>query len=922
MSSFFDNALRKVIARVFDGTGFAISANHLVTAYHVIKGHGELFEDGIFLNGIETPSHAKMIWSDEDNDVAVLEMMDSKFESIAPIVADFRPGDKVWGLGYQANGTELEPFYGTSEGSRGNSIKFKDTSMKPGLSGSPLLNFQTGGVCGIVSTSRNTSGHLIGGYATLSSILESSPLDFSSIRSEYCMNHFEWFANASSACSYDKSLTPSHFNLFPFGKPIKIRDAILEPRFHVIRDHTPIKSNNGENFFDSAIDLLEKQNLLFVFGGYGSGKTLLSKELQLRLYESGWHTCFLSALDFILNPNILEEYAADHSFRIRNHLLVVDALDETYLLNALNSTAADSVLSSLLRIAGHSKIHLLVNSRLVPTQDHNRSMTSSNYLEDLSLRVLDGLEIDHSYSLQLEPFDKKKLDAWLINDFDRRKRMKIPTESKYLDASIIKRARNNLLHSCYNPLFAFMFSDRFYQKDDSFDDIYNVYESFVSKTIQGKFSDESKFGHEAIKEIRNSYRTIIQEMAISVASLNELSFERHELDEWRIDENRKRFVVRHESVLSTIDKLLKHSLDDILLKELSFSHLRRNVLSCYFFEECETGWRFRDNNILFFLLAEVLRDDLLKSEPVKADNSPLTSILPRFSKCSVVPIHPVAVRMWLSNLKRYDAKTRNQIDQKLVSAYLNGYFLGSNKNIEDPANEFRLELYLALAMIHLHKGGFDEVPNFFKDLRKLAKRLSDNDSDAFNVYRASIRYAEISEAIWVGHNLNGFNFSDCALTNVRFNKCKMSDIVVTNLQGNNVEINKCKRVKLSGEQLTGSFKFSKCDNIDIHVTTSREISLTFIKCGYIKLSIDDDSKRSKSGNFSVTFSGCKDISKSSLTNLNIKKLHLKNSKYHTFNIKGSRVNYLIQDSKCLSSKKKWNKDGKTRVIKLVEEDLK
>lgn len=64
-------------------------------------------------------------------------------------------GDEVYAYGFPAKYRDGDSFYGRLEGfsqiGTGHELlKFKETKVGPGVSGSPLLNLRTGGVCGMI----------------------------------------------------------------------------------------------------------------------------------------------------------------------------------------------------------------------------------------------------------------------------------------------------------------------------------------------------------------------------------------------------------------------------------------------------------------------------------------------------------------------------------------------------------------------------------------------------------------------------------------------------------------------------------------------------------------------------------------------------------------------------------------------------
>ena len=540
-------------------------------------------------------------------------------------------------------------------------------------------------------------------------------------------------------------------------------------------------------------------------------------------------------------------------------------MDESFLLTA-SGKDSEELFRELLFVAKQRKLHVLVNSRLVASEDERRELNFSEYLEELVLLVCDELRIDEFTSIRLDPFTKDRLKDWLDSDFQRRKKTHRLQLALPLDTSIVKRARNNLLHSCYNPLFAHIFSDRFYEEDDSFDDIYGIYETFVDKTIGGKFAKERRSGNRAIKEIQREYRTIVQEMAVSIASIYEFQFYTEDLHEWRVDHNRKRYVLPHEKVHQIITELTEKWVDPHILERLQSDHLGRNILACYFFEEGSEGWRFRDNNIIFFLLAEVLMDDLLSRQFREAPDAPLTTRLPRFSRPDRVPLHPVAVRMWLSKLRRLSDQRKLELREDLLAAYNEGRFLSNVTRVDDTSKEVRLQLYLSLAFIHINTD-YHRQDFFFEELERLMKQLFRVDPRAFDVFRASLRYAKITNTSWSGQNLNGFNFSDCYFVDLTFDRCEMKDVIANDLVADNVSVELCRPCELKGTGLKGKLSFNDCPNVVVDVTLTEDLSLTFKNCRHIVLKLKQNRGLTKKPKLELTFSGCDNITKTSLRGL-------------------------------------------------------
>lgn len=146
------------------GTGFYVSSNGLVlTNYHVIEGQKKI---GItqFLDGRKTILNAKIIMSDPNNDLALLQINDTRFQSPGIIPYTIKPdiaevGEAIFTMGYPLAGVlgdEIKITDGiisARSGLQGDSKMYQISApITYGNSGGPLLD-KEGNLLGI-----NTSG--------------------------------------------------------------------------------------------------------------------------------------------------------------------------------------------------------------------------------------------------------------------------------------------------------------------------------------------------------------------------------------------------------------------------------------------------------------------------------------------------------------------------------------------------------------------------------------------------------------------------------------------------------------------------------------------------------------------------------------------------------------------------------------------
>ncbi|MEI7978788.1 MAG: serine protease [Bacteroidota bacterium] len=144
------------------GTGFAISSNGLiVTNYHVIEDATNIKVRGI--NGdFSTSLKAKVIVSDKNNDLAIIQILDDSFTNISKIPYTIKTsttdvGENIFVLGYplrSSMGDEIKLTNGiisSKTGFQGDITTYQISApLQPGNSGGPLFN-KFGNLIGIVN---------------------------------------------------------------------------------------------------------------------------------------------------------------------------------------------------------------------------------------------------------------------------------------------------------------------------------------------------------------------------------------------------------------------------------------------------------------------------------------------------------------------------------------------------------------------------------------------------------------------------------------------------------------------------------------------------------------------------------------------------------------------------------------------------
>ncbi len=145
---------------LFGGTGFALTSNgYLVTNSHVISG-----ADSIYVQNSRGESYkVEVIYSNSTDDVAILRVIDDRFESLGSLPYSFKKvvsdvGENVFTIGFPKDDYVFGRGYLSSKtGYKGDTTEYQvDISVNNGNSGGPLLD-NKGNVIGIIKGKQSAS---------------------------------------------------------------------------------------------------------------------------------------------------------------------------------------------------------------------------------------------------------------------------------------------------------------------------------------------------------------------------------------------------------------------------------------------------------------------------------------------------------------------------------------------------------------------------------------------------------------------------------------------------------------------------------------------------------------------------------------------------------------------------------------------
>lgn len=173
-----DNLLPSCTVRIevgsaHKGTGFFVAPGHVVTCHHVIQSQQLSSPDAqteiavIDSDGVRHEVIAGTAKSWPEEDIAHLRVGDRHDRLCVLLEQDnVRARDQLHTYGYPAKHKEGVPTVIDAEGETGGDrprVRLREGQVQPGMSGSPVLNLRTGGVCAILKSTRDEH-QALGGY--------------------------------------------------------------------------------------------------------------------------------------------------------------------------------------------------------------------------------------------------------------------------------------------------------------------------------------------------------------------------------------------------------------------------------------------------------------------------------------------------------------------------------------------------------------------------------------------------------------------------------------------------------------------------------------------------------------------------------------------------------------------------------------
>ena len=703
------------------------------------------------------------------------------------------------------------------------------------------------------------------------------------------------YQNTKSVSRFDKSVGEKHFNVFPISD-YHINKLFIFPNINCVDIKNLDKSNVDINGYEEILKYILERKITFILGGYGVGKSILAKKINYDLKDNHKVLYFDSTeLAIYIDGKDLE-----YEYDLENEptFIIIDSIDE---LNSVDAPTGTKSIELINLFAKNLKPNhkLIVTTRLV---QNNADKSIDDYAE-----ILYDLGIFSFGVITINAFSKKHIEEWIKNY----SWFKEDTENKFLfDYSEIKRWKKGLQSALCNPLMLFLFCENFIDKKTDFDiyDIYTLYSDFVNKTVKGKFDLETKRGSKQLPaQIQGEYRDILKKIAFSILRHNYNNNYVLNSENEFFDPNKELFCISEDEIETTLKAEIEQFISISKISKDQENPLKYSLLNCYFFEYHFKKWRFKDNNILFFFIAEkyfeIFREHLFTD---------LDLFYKKLLEHCNIPLNAIILELLLQKLKA--EKYRYDIAVQLEEMIKKGYFINfeSEKHL-DSISVYKVNCDILLSIIYLNLNNSDKqyLDYFIKRLTWYTSSIKLIDKRILYLVKRFFKESNFNTFEFRRINLKGFNFDCSKFKDVKFIQNKIHESRYNHSVFNNSEFYLSDIEKTEFNGIKGFLKFNSCVIKHLTIDDYEDVKIIFSRCLVQDVTFRSKNKFSAK-KLDLEFKNCDlrqiKINKSCVDNIVLEKCF-----FESLDFKGSIIKNLTINKSIRLTKKRYEIDGQSEI---------
>lgn len=623
------------------------------------------------------------------------------------------------------------------------------------------------------------------------------------------------------------------FNYIFSVDPVDINEIFIDPDYNVnsfYLEEIIEKNKYIDNFIQNAQEILCEQGLLVIYGPYGSGKSIASKIISNKFFKMGYNVLFFKFIDILENYNYnigleqLETEILNNKNQCENILCVFDGYDEINFLNDQNYEKSVKVLRSILMLTRNKGIKVLINTRINKGTEID-FFNKFNYEVGEQCGILNLKMIELVYS-----YNKKKINDWIDS-------YRIQNNSDIdISVSLLESGYKKIYSSFSNPLFVYMMCHMIYKYKniDNINSIYNIYKCFVDSTAKGKFKFEDKFRNKPLDKIIGMYREFLTDLAMVIYKNSDINIDANQLldKEVLMDLNNDIYEVLESNIGENIQNIISE-----IGNSLSERRVELNVLNCYFLERNSGKWRFKDNNIMYFLIAEALYENVIvRIINMQQTNSIKSFNINNFSKYSRIKLHPIILEMLLDKIKNDSQENRKLLMEGITFLLSQGKILNI-QNYEAVnsicVEKINFDIIISLVYIILNEGSYDDknLSYFFKRFYSFVNMLKPIDIKSFYTIKRFFKESKIYSIELKRMNLSWYNFTKSQLSNVDFIQDKMYSTIMREVTFKDTLFSLCNIDKLTIENIEGNLTFENCYIQSLELVNGKgNLDIVFKRC--------------------------------------------------------------------------------------------